>query len=726
MQKTLQKYCKGTGDNINLTLMPPPTAGVYSIFAVVKAPKNGVEKWNLAGRLDVQARTPKTYSVTLVPLATGHSIDEGNVRENLNDIWNQYGISWEVDVDEEFYVHVQGDDGEERKQYVNEILDGDWTKSDNWLSEYKPVQKAINSTYNTYASSQNTYDNTRMYVFVLPADKAPYNNQIGDMFSETRLSGVHDVKSGRTVKPLVELIPMNAVISGPLGKQWGYLFVDNFGSNNSHYRTLSHELGHVSETRILGACEPKCVSRTNPDERSDIGSKTELQHTFAGDHLEERTTSNLMDYGTGTDLVRFQWEAIHNPAIIGKVFQSDEDGAYRQGYYVAKHEFSGDCTGGANIDENFITYYAPSGLPFSLPKSVCQEKHSGKLYLADSDEFIKVPEKCLTSFRLDDVVYEAFALDHEFIGYIPFPTGNVDAPLLDENTIQNLGTIELYDLTDSYINRSHVYYSKLEGFEGGYFAQGPIVEEDGDVLRCLKCQMPIEDCYCGRACVCYADHSQMHGNENCNLQREFYGYKGIPIIKDGKLERIEMFYPSVNQNLKKEQITHNMLLNIQCLELYYYKLGVDPPYTYKDVVSMVGRLSNVLEMTVDNVQAKKIFQKLNGINSKYDIFMSIVNIDNALADENYPLAFYEAVKLIPGIGTVVGTTESVLGVVYSKEFMTVLYNSARNQKNILYATGGSSSQIAEMEKFEKIAEVRIKALQIENNRLIHNRICTCK
>ena len=269
MQTTPIKYRNNSTSSINLTLMPPSTAGVYSILAVVNEPKDD-KTWQLAGRLDVLARTPKTYSVTLVPLLEDQDIDEGDVRTKLNNIWNQYGISWEVDVDNEFYVDVQGDDGAERKQYVNEILDGDWTKSDNWLSEYKPVQKAINSTYNTYASSQNTYDNTRMYVFVLPEDKAPYENQIGDM---------------------------------PLGKQWGYLFVNNFGSDE-HYRTLSHELGH---------------------------GKTELEHTFAGDNpahrIEKGKTNNLMDYSNGTDLVRFQWEAIHNPAIIGKVFQSDEDGA---------------------------------------------------------------------------------------------------------------------------------------------------------------------------------------------------------------------------------------------------------------------------------------------------------------------------------------------------------------------------------------------------------------
>jgi hypothetical protein len=44
--------------DIELTLMPPTSAGEYSILAVVNAPKDG-KTWQLAGRLDVLAYCKK-------------------------------------------------------------------------------------------------------------------------------------------------------------------------------------------------------------------------------------------------------------------------------------------------------------------------------------------------------------------------------------------------------------------------------------------------------------------------------------------------------------------------------------------------------------------------------------------------------------------------------------------------------------------------------------------
>jgi hypothetical protein len=97
----------------------------------------------------------------------------------------------------------------------------------------------------------------------------------------------------------------------PLGKQWGYLFVDEFGKEGDkekHYRTLSHELGH---------------------------GRTALPHTFAGNNtnhiVPKGTTNNLMDYPPvggqgGTNLVREQWGMAHSPAIFTPP-QDDEDGA---------------------------------------------------------------------------------------------------------------------------------------------------------------------------------------------------------------------------------------------------------------------------------------------------------------------------------------------------------------------------------------------------------------
>ncbi|MBN2262009.1 MAG: hypothetical protein JW735_03790, partial [Prolixibacteraceae bacterium] len=189
MQTTPLKYRSNFTGSINLTLMPPSTAGVYSILAVV----NDNDKWNLAGRLDVLSRTPKTYSVTLVPLVEDQDINEGDVRTKLNNIWNQYGISWEVDVDNKFYVRP---DDSNNKDFIDGFTEQDWAdawdEGDEFFSQYTSIQKAINQRYNTYASSKNKYDNTRMYVFVLPEDKTREPGQVGDMFSETRLSGVHD------------------------------------------------------------------------------------------------------------------------------------------------------------------------------------------------------------------------------------------------------------------------------------------------------------------------------------------------------------------------------------------------------------------------------------------------------------------------------------------------------------------------------------------------------
>ena len=100
--------------------MPPPTAGEYSILAVVKTVVDGEDTWKLAGRLDILAREHKTYNVTMVPLASGHSINKEEVRDSLNSTWNKYGISWEVDVDNAFYVNAADDDY--NKQFINGFI----------------------------------------------------------------------------------------------------------------------------------------------------------------------------------------------------------------------------------------------------------------------------------------------------------------------------------------------------------------------------------------------------------------------------------------------------------------------------------------------------------------------------------------------------------------------------------------------------------------------------
>jgi hypothetical protein len=273
-------YTPGTaGSDITLNLMPATADAVYAIHAVVKVG----DKWQQAGRLDVFSRTPKTYSVTLVTMG-GNVPVASTIETELNKIWKPYGITWTVDVETAFYNKSAADDASKaRVTLINGIVgEKIETDDDAFLSEYTQKQLAVNRAYRDYVVAKEKYSKEEMYVFVLPAGKTPKPGQTGDM---------------------------------PLGKQWGYLFIDDFGNGaykNEHYRTLAHELGH---------------------------GKTKLDHTFPS--IEQGTTQNLMDYvesgssplGGGWEgaLVRQQWEAIHDPAIFDPA-QSDEDGAYLTGF----------------------------------------------------------------------------------------------------------------------------------------------------------------------------------------------------------------------------------------------------------------------------------------------------------------------------------------------------------------------------------------------------------
>ncbi|MCF8358026.1 MAG: hypothetical protein K9H26_04655 [Prolixibacteraceae bacterium] len=659
----IQLLPDASGGTPLLTLPAGEAGSDYHLYALY----NGEDGTTQVGRLHVRTEREVTYPVTLVPMAAG--ISTVGLADELNRIYAPYAVKWQVTEDNALVGNTDWD---------VTGTPGQINTGDAFLSEYSDDQISLHSYYKEFGTN---YDASRSYVFL-------FNNY------PVSLEGEDNIDASTKLGDM------------PINRRWGYLFGVGSEDQTDLARTLAHELGHGRLT---------------------------LRHTFADEICggDPGATTNLMDYCLPEEthhdtLNRFQWEAAHKPALIGDVFQTDEDGAFKPGWYMARHDFTDtrECNGGEFIEEEFITYYAPSGLPFSLPKRVCHEQHSGKLKLSYETKFIEVPDKCLTSFRLDDVVYEALVVENEFIGYIPFPTGDIEAAFKDENTIPNLETIMLYDLTDSYVNRTHVYYSTLEGFEGDYYARGPIIEEDGDVLRCSKCQMPIEDCYCGRACVCYADHSQMSGTVNCHMLREFYGYKGIPFLSEGKLDRIEYFYKTVSGGLTDAQIFHNHMLNVQGLTLYYYKLGVEPPFTYQDVISQVGKLSEVLEMTIDDIPTKNIFKTLNTLNNRYEIFMSVSNINDALENEDYALAFYEAIKTIPEVGQIMEGLETILGIIYSESFMTALYNSANYQLDLLYSTG-DIVRIQEMESLRDIAECQINRIRNENNEGIHNKICTC-
>jgi hypothetical protein len=86
----------------------------------------------------------------------------------------------------------------------------------------------------------------------------------------------------------------------PRKKQAGFLFTSAI-TNEYFVHTLAHELGH-------GAFR--------------------LEHTFEEyATLGKGTTDNLMDYGTGTRLNKYQWDLIHDPVAVLGLFEDDEESA---------------------------------------------------------------------------------------------------------------------------------------------------------------------------------------------------------------------------------------------------------------------------------------------------------------------------------------------------------------------------------------------------------------
>lgn len=100
----------------------------------------------------------------------------------------------------------------------------------------------------------------------------------------------------------------------PRKKQAGFIFIDKLGSEDNAVKTIAHELAH-------GAFR--------------------LAHTFSEyPALPQGSTDNLMDYGTGARLYKYQWDLVHNPEAVLGLFEGDEEGGME---YDCPKWFSGEC-----------------------------------------------------------------------------------------------------------------------------------------------------------------------------------------------------------------------------------------------------------------------------------------------------------------------------------------------------------------------------------------------
>ena len=94
----------------------------------------------------------------------------------------------------------------------------------------------------------------------------------------------------------------------PRGCQFGYLFRQDFRGFDSFCLAVVHELCH---------------------------GRFVLKHTFDSSYgLLKGSTDNLMDYTEGAShLAKWQWDVIHDPGVVVRIFERDEDGAIQGAFY---------------------------------------------------------------------------------------------------------------------------------------------------------------------------------------------------------------------------------------------------------------------------------------------------------------------------------------------------------------------------------------------------------
>lgn len=131
-----------------------------------------------------------------------------------------------------------------------------------------------------------------------------------------------------------EAAAKDADLSGkmPRESQFGFIFTDG-ASDKLIARTVAHETGHGAYT---------------------------LEHTFSTNiGLPKGQTMNLMDYSEGTELIKYQWDVVHDPGHVWGAFEDDEasENAHLKRFDSVF----------LNLDHRSISFLTPGGTVVSLP-----------------------------------------------------------------------------------------------------------------------------------------------------------------------------------------------------------------------------------------------------------------------------------------------------------------------------------------------------------------------
>ena len=158
----------------------------------------------------------------------------------------------------------------------------------------------------------------------------------------------------------------------PRKHRYGFIYM---GEGGDKLRTIAHELGH-------GAFR--------------------LQHTWEEyPTISEGSTENLMDYGTGTNLRKYQWDLIHNPPVVVGLVEDLGEGAQLGDKKTACFNV------GENYGNTYLTFVTPEGNSIKLT-----EGSEAVAFYYDEDENL---EGTLAAFydELGDLYASGFSRDEK-------------------------------------------------------------------------------------------------------------------------------------------------------------------------------------------------------------------------------------------------------------------------------------------------------------------------
>ena len=165
----------------------------------------------------------------------------------------------------------------------------------------------------------------------------------------------------------------------PKKRQYGFVFDEPHRNYWELSTTIAHELGH---------------------------GLFRLEHSFdTYPSLTQGSSRNLMDYGGGIKLRKYQWDLIHNPERMLGWFQDEKDAAME----AAVEELSFDeAIFTVGQGQAMITVVTPAGKPIQIPEN------SDRYYSSRDEE---VPPGALVAFRYDGEVYIGRQYQGQFKGY---------------------------------------------------------------------------------------------------------------------------------------------------------------------------------------------------------------------------------------------------------------------------------------------------------------------